>query len=140
MSQSDESHAKSRCEQQERGGTHHSTQKAALCVGGTRGDDESEGKHNQRDPREGVEERVQSGSTRGKVREWARDVGQDGLVPSGETVMVTSRAHGARKNGSKLAAEKPEECQDDKSTTCGRKKARGNREAQMNSSWNQSGQ
>ena len=42
----------------------------------------------QEDLREGVEERVQSGSTRRKVREWARDVGQDGLVPSRETVMA----------------------------------------------------
>ena len=45
VSQSDESHAKSRCEQQERGGTHHSTREVALCVGGTRDDDESEAKH-----------------------------------------------------------------------------------------------
>ena len=36
------------------------------------------------DLREGVEERVQSGSTRRKVREW------DGLVPSRETVMARS--------------------------------------------------
>ena len=35
-----ESHAMSRCEQPERGSTHHSTREAALCVGGTQGDDE----------------------------------------------------------------------------------------------------
>ena len=51
---------------------------------------------------EGVEERVQSGSTRRKVREWTRDVGLDGLVPSRETVIASgdhSRAHGAGANG-----------------------------------------
>ena len=69
VTQSDENYAKSRCKQQERGSTHHSTREVALCVGGTQGDDESE-------------ERVQSGNTRRKVRKRARDVGQDGLVPS----------------------------------------------------------
>ena len=48
VSQSDESHAKSRCEQQGRDSTHHSTREVALCVGGTQGDDESEGKHSQK--------------------------------------------------------------------------------------------
>ena len=42
---SGESHAMSRCEQPERGSTHHSTREAALCVGGTRSDDESDAKH-----------------------------------------------------------------------------------------------
>ena len=46
--QSGESHAMSRCEQPERGSTHHSTREAALCVGGTRGDDESDAKHSHR--------------------------------------------------------------------------------------------
>ena len=88
VSQSDESHAKSRCEQQERGSTHHSTREVALCVSGTWGDDESEAKHSQRGSCEGVKQRVQSGSTRRKVSEWTRDMGQDGLVPSRETVMA----------------------------------------------------
>ena len=48
--QSGESHAKSRCEQQERGSTHHSTKEVALCVGGTWGDDESEEMHSHRGP------------------------------------------------------------------------------------------
>ena len=43
-----ESHAMSRCEQPERGSTHHSTREAALCVGGTQGDDESDAKHSHR--------------------------------------------------------------------------------------------
>ena len=43
------------------------------------------------DPREGVKERVQSGST---PRERARDEGQDGLVPSGEIVMASSNHSG----------------------------------------------
>ena len=48
VSQSDESHAKRRCEQQERDSTHQSTREVALHVGGTKGYDESEGKHSQR--------------------------------------------------------------------------------------------
>ena len=47
-SQSGESHAMSRCEQPERGSTHHSTREASFCVGGTRGDDESDVKHTHR--------------------------------------------------------------------------------------------
>ena len=39
--QSGGSHAKSHYMQQERGSTHHSTRKVALCVGGTQVDDES---------------------------------------------------------------------------------------------------
>ena len=46
--QSGESHAMSRCEQPERGSTHQSTGEAALCVGGTWGDDESDAKHSHR--------------------------------------------------------------------------------------------
>ena len=42
------------------------------------------------DPRGGVEERVQKGSTRRKAREWARDVDQNGLVPIIDTVMASS--------------------------------------------------
>ena len=45
---SGERHAMSRCEQPERGSTHHSTRETALCVGGTRGDDESDAKHTHR--------------------------------------------------------------------------------------------
>ena len=40
VSQSDESHAKSRCEQQEGDSTHHSTREVALCVSGKRGNGE----------------------------------------------------------------------------------------------------
>ena len=46
------------------------------------------------DPRERVKERVQNRSTLRKAREWARDVGQNGLVPSGETVMANSNHSG----------------------------------------------
>ena len=52
----------------------------------------------------------------------------------------TSRAHGAGANGLNLEAKRPGECQDDKSTTCGRKRAGGTTEAQVDSKWNQSGQ
>ena len=45
---SGESHAMSRCEQPGLGSTHHSTREAAFCVGGTRGDDESDVKHTHR--------------------------------------------------------------------------------------------
>ena len=75
-----------------------------MCVGGTRDDDESDAKSKAtEDLRERVKEKVQNGSTHRKVREWARDVGQEGLVPTGETdcdgrqqSQWTSRAHGAR--------------------------------------------
>ena len=46
------------------------------------------------DLRERVKERVQNGSTHRKVREWAKVVGQDGLVPRGETVMASSNRSG----------------------------------------------
>ena len=68
------------------------------------------------DPRERVKERVQNGSTHRKVREWARDVGQDGLVPSGETVMASSNHSGAvvhtgaGANGLNKETEEPGEC------------------------------
>ena len=60
--------------------------------GRTLGDDESDAKHPQRIQR--VKEKVQNGSTLKKVKEWARDVGQDGLVPSRETVMASSNHSG----------------------------------------------
>ena len=49
VTQSDGGHARSHCEQPERGSTHHSTREAALCVGGIRGDDESEEMHSRRE-------------------------------------------------------------------------------------------
>ena len=48
--QSGESHAMSRCEQPERGSTQQSTREAALCVGGTQGEDESGAKQSHRGP------------------------------------------------------------------------------------------
>ena len=102
--QSGESHAMSRREQPERGSTHHSTREVALCVGGTGATTRVKGSTIKEDSREGVEERVHSGSTRKKVRESARDVGHDGLVKQSDCdgkqqPHLTSCAHGARKNG-----------------------------------------
>ena len=145
--QSGESHAISSCEQPERGSAHHSTRDWLPCAwvgpGATTRVMRSTATE---DPRERVKERVQNGSTLRKVREGARDVGQDGLVPSRETVVAseqpqrTSRAHGARANRLNTETEEPGEYQDDKSTTCGRKRAGGNKEAQGSSNSNPSGQ
>ena len=90
MSQSDESHAKNRCEQQERGSTHHSTRKFPCAWAGPGATTRVKGSIVEEDPREAVKGRVQNGSTRRKVREWTRDMGQDGPVPSRETVMASS--------------------------------------------------
>ena len=109
---------------------HHSSKDVALSVDGTLSDDESEESHSHKG--------FQSGSMRRKVREWARDVGQDGLVPSRDCdgkrrPQLTSHVHGASRGWAELGDRETWGCQDDKSTTCGRKKAGGNREAQMNS-------
>ena len=48
--------------------------------------------------------------------------------------------HTARANGLNKETEEPGECQDDKSTTCGGKRAGGNKEAQGDSNSNPSGQ
>ena len=49
-------------------------------------------------------------------------------------------AHGAGANGLKKETEEDGKCQDDKSTTCGRKRAGGNKEAQSDSNSNPIGQ
>ena len=46
---------------------------------------------------------------------------------------LTSRVHGARTIGLNLEAEKPGECQDDRNTTCGRK--RGSSGQQLEPEW-----
>ena len=96
VTQSHGGHARSRCEQLERGGTHHSTKEVALwCVGGTPGDDESDAKQSHR--RILVKESKRESRTEarsGKSGSGPRDVGQDGLVPGGETVMASSNHSG----------------------------------------------
>ena len=96
------------------------------------------------DSREGVEERESRveararksgrGQRRGPRRTGAKQRDCDGK----QQPHLTSRAHGARKNGLNKEAEKHGECQDDKNTTYGRKKAGSNREAsqqQLETEW-----
>ena len=93
------------------GSTHHPTREVALCVGGTRGDDESEGKHHHKihgSRREHAQEKSGSGP-----ETWARRTGARWRDCDGkQQPHLTSRAHGARKNGLNQEAEKPRECPD----------------------------
>ena len=144
--QSDESHVMSLCKQTDRGSTHHSTREAALCVGGIRGDDESEEMHGRREfaresqrecpERKHAQESRGVGQRRGPRRTGAKWRDCDGK----QQPQWTSRAHGARANGLKKETEEPGERLDDKSTTCGRKRAGGNKEAQGGNNSNSSGQ
>ena len=64
-----ESHAMSRCEQPERGSTHHSTREAACAWAGTGATTRVKRFTIEENLRERVKERVQNGSTHRKVRE-----------------------------------------------------------------------
>ena len=70
---------------------------------------------------------------------WARETGATQRnCDDKKRPQLTSHAHGARKKGGlSWETEKPGEL---RSTTCRQKKAGGNREAQVISNWNQSGQ
>ena len=114
-----------------------------LCVGGTRGDDECEGKHIQRgfaweSRRESrVEARARKsgrGQRRGPRRTGAKQRDCDGK----QQPHLTSRAHGARKNGLNKEAEKHGNVKMTRTQHMVGRKHGAKR--QINSKWKQSGQ
>ena len=99
---------------------------------------------------ENLRERVKERESRTKARTGKSGVGQRrGPRRTGakwrdcdgkQQPQWTSRAHGAMANGLKRETEEPGECLDDKSTTCGRKRAGSNKKAQGCMTTNTSGQ
>ena len=84
--------------------------------------------------RKHAQESQGGGQRRGPRRSGAKQRDCDGK----KQPQLTSRAHGAAANGLKREIEEPGGCQDDESTTCGRKRAgqeRGARGQQFEPEW-----